>query len=375
MRPISPSSTSPRSPRLASRARRYAAAVVLLAAPAIGQLAPPPAQGSQFNGVILRVNDRIVTLFDYRGRLDERRQGIARADLTEDERRRLLAEAPSGVLREMLDEALLLSRGDQLAIEVEEERLARALENARKNFGIQNEAQFEQAMAQTGMTREEFSTRVRDQMIYQEVLGREVHSMIEIKEEELMRDYRARPADFTTPVERQVREVVVFVSVEAAREEQAVLATELVDRIRAGAAMAEVVAESAAERRSSGAIDLGWVLPGDLDPALELAIADLEPGEVTEPIDGRGGFHIVQLVDRRAAKLRPFSEVKEEMEDAERMRRFQSELEKYMARLEAQAYIVADPPAEAANFRRTTPAEPELPELLAPVEPVPDPPS
>jgi peptidyl-prolyl cis-trans isomerase SurA len=371
MRAIFPSTTSLPARRLPG-SRRAAAilAVSLLAAgsPAAGQ----PTGATAVNGVILRVNDRIVTLFDYRERLLERQRGIERAEIPADERRERLERAPADVLRELLDESLLLSRGDQLAVEIEDDRLQRALENARRNFGIENEQQFEQAMAQSGMTREEFRTRVRDQLVYQEVLGQEVHSKIEIKEEELMRDYRARPADFTTPVERQVREFVVLDQGPAGpvpADEQAALAATLGARVRAGEPMAEVVAASAAAGSTSGAIELGWVRPGDLDAALERAIAELAPGGVTAPVPGRGGLHVLQLVARREAKLRPFSEVKEEMEDAERIRRFQGELEKYMARLEAQAFIVADPPAEAAGFRRTTPTEPELPELRLPAEP------
>jgi parvulin-like peptidyl-prolyl isomerase len=348
-------------------------ALLLLASPAAFAQAPA-ATGAPLNGVILRVNDRIVTLYDYRERLEERQRAIERADMPDDERRQRLAAAPADVLRELLDENLLLSRGDQLVVEVEEERLERALQNARRNFGIENEEQFAQAMAQSGMTSDDFRARVRDQMVYQEVLGREVHSKIDIKEEELMREYRTRPGDFTTPAENQLREFVVLDDGGGSADERQALAVELAARVRAGEPMADVVAPTAISGRTSRAIELGWVKAGDLDAALDVAVAALEPGEVSAPVAARGGLHVLQLTERHAAKLRPFSEVKEEMEDAERMRRFQGELERYMAHLEQQAHIVADPPAEAAGFRRSTPSEPELKEMLAPVAPVSPPP-
>lgn len=368
MHAICRSAIKPR-PRLSPASAGFAA-LLAFAIPAAAQ--PGGEAARDLNGVILRVNDRVVTLYDYRERLIERQRAVERAQLAADEKRQRLAAAPADVLRELLDENLLLSRGDQLAVEVEEERLDRALQNARRNFGIENEEQFASAMAQSGMTRDEFRLRVRDQLVYQEVLGREVHSKIEIKEEELMRDYRARPADFTTAAETELREFVVLAegpNALPAAAERAALAAELETRVRAGEAMAEVVAASAAAGRTSGAIDLGWLRAGDLDPALERAIGDLAPGQVTAPVEGRGGLHVIQVIDRRLPQLRPFSAVKEEMEDAERIRRFQGELERYMNRLEEQAYIVADPPAEAANFRRATPAEPELKEMLAPVSP------
>lgn len=45
--------------------------------------------------------------------------------------------------------------------------------------------------------------------------------------------------------------------------------------------------------------DLGWIGPGILPTALELAVEQLKPGEVSDPIQTEGGWQLVQLVKRR----------------------------------------------------------------------------
>ena len=45
--------------------------------------------------------------------------------------------------------------------------------------------------------------------------------------------------------------------------------------------------------------DLGWVNPGDLVPQFEEAMNALKPNEVSEPVQTRFGWHIIQVLDRR----------------------------------------------------------------------------
>ena len=139
-------------PAMAQVAPSAAAPPVAAATPA----APPARSGEEINRIVLRVNDRIVTLFDYHERLRQRQQQIVRADIPEGEKESALAAAPAEALRELMDEALLMSRGDQLSATVDEDRLDRAEQSAKRNFGITSEADFAEALRQSGMTREQF---------------------------------------------------------------------------------------------------------------------------------------------------------------------------------------------------------------------------
>jgi len=49
--------------------------------------------------------------------------------------------------------------------------------------------------------------------------------------------------------------------------------------------------------------DLGWANPGRYVPEFEQALNALKPGEISEPLVSRFGVHLIQLLERREAKL------------------------------------------------------------------------
>jgi peptidyl-prolyl cis-trans isomerase SurA len=353
--------------------RRVSGAVLLLLL-----LVPAGARGEELNRIVLRVNDRIGTLDVYQSRLADRRHGIAREVTDAEERRQALAQAPQDVMRELLDELLLLSRGDQLAVEVSTERLDAAMAQAKDNAGVATDEEFRAALAQSGMTAEELRQRLRDNLLFQEVLGREVHSKIEVQEEELQRYYREHPDEFRVPEQVELREIVVLDAAGKPAEEMAALAGSIRAELLAGKTLEEVAAVHAGQNLTSSPIALGWLSLRDLDPALAAALAGVDQGGVSAPVRGRGGLHLLQVVARKEARLRPYGEVQEELERAERSRRFRDQLTTYMRDLERHAYIQAEPPPEAAGFRAATPSAVdelgpgEIPPP-APAPPAPDP--
>lgn len=308
---------------------------------------------------MLRVNDRIITLFDYRERLAERQRAIRKAELPPDQLLKELAAAPNAVLREMMDEILLLSRGDQLGSDVSQSRIDEAVTATRKNMGLEDDEQWQLALQQYGMSEAAFRARTRDNLLFQEVLGREVRGKIKVNDEDLQRYYREHAKEFETPAQTKLREIVVLEGAGRSAEELATFAAGLRQQLEGGKKLDEVAALYAPEKRTSGVNDLGTVKTGELDKKLEDALVDVPINGFSQPVSARGGLHILQVLERVAAKIRPYSEVQAELEAAERSRRFQAELASYMQELEKDAYLQASPPPEAANFRGTRPREPE----------------
>jgi peptidyl-prolyl cis-trans isomerase SurA len=311
-----------------------------------------PAPGAEVNRVVLRVNDRIVTLFDYQERLTDRREQIARSEAAPEERQRLIAEAPKEVLRDYLDENLLLSRADQLDVSPSAEMLASAEAQARKNWGIEDDTQFRAALRQTGMTAEEFRNRVRETLMYQEVLDRDVMSQVKVSDEELQRYYREHPDEFQVGMLLHLREVVLLESSGKSPEELEQTARELRAQLAGGKTLEDISAGGKDAGLTSAVIDLGWVEPKDVDAALAAAVEGLAHHEYAQPVKGRGGWHLVQLIERQDAHLRPYEEVREALRNRQRSRGYQERLADYMAGLEEKAYISSNVPAEAQGFRR-----------------------
>jgi peptidyl-prolyl cis-trans isomerase SurA len=75
-------------------------------------------------------------------------------------------------------------------------------------------------------------------------------------------------------------------------------------RIQAGQAdFAALAREHSQDGSSKEGGDLGWANPGRYVPEFEQALDALKPGDISEPVVSRFGVHLIQLLERREAKL------------------------------------------------------------------------
>ncbi len=326
-----------------SGARAVALAVLLATLPA-------GAAAADVNRIVLRVNDEIATLWEFEQRRGSRIREIQRADLPPERRQRLLADVGAQTMREMYEELLVLSRADQLDIEISDREVAAAVARTKTQFGIEADEEFRAALASSGMTIDDLGEQMRRNLLIRDVMGREVQQRIELEDEDLRRYYRDHPDEFSRPRRLQVREVVIP-DTAGSEEVLAELALEARSALLAGAEGSERLAELAADGQATGPLELGWVERGDLEPALEREIWDLQPGAVSAPITARGGRHVVEVVAEEAARLQPFVDVQDAIRDKLRAARYEEELANFLAELEDNSYVVQDLPPEAAGFR------------------------
>jgi peptidyl-prolyl cis-trans isomerase SurA len=82
--------------------------------------------------------------------------------------------------------------------------------------------------------------------------------------------------------------------------------TDLRERIVTGAAdFAEIARLHSQDGSAAKGGDLGWILPGDTVPEFERAMAALKPRELSEPVRSPFGYHLIQVLERRASGLTP----------------------------------------------------------------------
>jgi peptidyl-prolyl cis-trans isomerase SurA len=74
-------------------------------------------------------------------------------------------------------------------------------------------------------------------------------------------------------------------------------------RVQSGADFADLARQYSQDGSAAAGGDLGWAGPGQYVPEFEEVMAELRPGQVSEPLVSRFGVHLIQVMERREVPL------------------------------------------------------------------------
>ena len=94
-----------------------------------------------------------------------------------------------------------------------------------------------------------------------------------------------------------------------------------------GADFAEVAKEKSTGPSGPGGGSLGWFGPGMMVPAFEEAVAGMEAGSVSDPVETQFGWHVIKLNETRTAEAPALEDVREELETQVRQTKVQTAIE------------------------------------------------
>lgn len=84
--------------------------------------------------------------------------------------------------------------------------------------------------------------------------------------------------------------------------------------------------------------DLGWVNPGDMVPAFDRVMAEIEPGVISKPFKSKFGWHILQVIDRKETDLGEQVQ-RNQVYQMLQARQFEEELPIWLRKIRAEAYV------------------------------------
>lgn len=183
---------------------------------------------------------------------------------------------------------------------------------------------------------------------------------VDLKPNDLENYYQEHALLYSTPEKVRARHILIPLPKTGSNKEKDKLAKEkaeaLFAKIKQGADFASLAkAESSDTISAAQGGDLGWFAKGEMVPEFEKAAFDLKkPNDLAGPIRTNYGYHIIQLVERKSAEKRPFSEVKDLVEEQIRQERAKATFAQLKEKLEDLTKERGDslkPLAEALNLK------------------------
>lgn len=140
----------------------------------------------------------------------------------------------------------------------------------------------------------------------------------DVSDEELQAAYDAQYSDAEPEPEFNASHILV----ETKEEADAIKA-----ELDGGADFAELAKEKSTGPSGPGGGSLGWFGPGMMVPAFEEAVAGMEAGSVSEPVETQFGWHVIKLNETRTAEAPALEDVREELETQIRQTNVQEAIE------------------------------------------------
>lgn len=255
-----------------------------------------PGQGLR---VVARVNDDAITDFDLSQRVLFAIKTSGLQD-SPDLRQRM---APQ-MLRQMIDERLQVQDSKKLGVKPSEAEIQNRYTEIERAAGL-GRGQFRQYLQSVGISPDIASQQIEAQIAWAKIIRRKVRSQVDVSEAEID-DAMSRMRSNVGKTETRVAEIFVPVDRADSVDEGKRSADRIMEQLRRGAPFAAVAQQFSQGASAAAGGDLGWVLPGALDPSLDAAVERVQPRTFSEPVRSGSGWHILYVVDRRPfAAARP----------------------------------------------------------------------
>jgi peptidyl-prolyl cis-trans isomerase SurA len=222
-----------------------------------------------------------------------------------------LRELSRQVLERLINDRAQLQLAKETGIKVDEPSVDQAEQTvARQNQMTVDELRHR--IEQEGLDPKQLREQLRDQLMLTRLREREIDPRVRIGDQDVEQYQQEQLAASSDPARQLVNiaQLLVAVPENAGEAQVAALqdkAQRALARARAGEDFAALVSELSDAKDKSNGGQLG-LRSADRYPALFLeATRSLAVGAVTGPVRSGAGFHILQLIERRAAGLPPMT--------------------------------------------------------------------
>jgi peptidyl-prolyl cis-trans isomerase SurA len=249
--------------------------------------------------VVARVNDDAITDFELRQRITfaVRSSGMQE---TPDLQQRLGPQ----ILRQMIDERLQIQNSKGLGVKPSEAEVNQRVAEIERTAGMQP-GQFKAYLQSIGVPYEIAAQQIEATLAWAKIVRRRVRPQVDVSDTDID-DAMARIRNNVGKTESRVAEIFIPIDKVDQADEAKRSADRVIEQLRRGAAFAALAQQFSQGATAQQGGDLGWILPGALDPALDAAVEKMPLRQASEAIRTPAGYHIIYVIDRRPfASARP----------------------------------------------------------------------
>lgn len=290
--------------------------------------------------VVAVVNNDIITLEELNRSFAPFLQRIE-ADPRAREDESLIREGRRFILDRMIRELLMEQEAERLNIVVRDADVNSYIDEILYSRNMTRRGLLEE-LSRENTSYEEYRESVRRDIMKARLISREIRAKVHVSEEEIGAYYQEHRSLYEGREAVRLQQIFTPVprgSDAATREELRARAEAVHGRLMGGESF-----DALARQHSQGGPgwtggDLGFIEKGMILPEVETVAFALDRGQVSGVIESPAGFHIIMVLDRRGAGLKPLDEVRQEIIEMIGEKRMEERFQEWIEALKGKAYV------------------------------------
>lgn len=306
----------------------------------LGILAPTTGLNAVVDRIVAVVNDEIITLSElehtfhpYQKRIDDTYRGTDKG--------KVIAEGRIMVLNRMIDNRLIEQWSKKAGIVIKEDEITGTIKELlrRRNMSME---QFTQTLEREGSSLEFYRQDMKEQLMRMRLLRRELKTKIIVSDDEIGEHYVKNRDQYEGTEAVRIKQILILVPQNADRTAKARIVADA-ERIRQRLIDGESF-DLLAEKFSQGPAsatggDIGFLEKGTMLPEVDAVAFRLAKDEISEIIVSPVGLHIIKVMDRRGAGIKPIGIIREEIKAKLEEEKMEKSYEEWIADLRKRSHI------------------------------------
>ena len=301
-----------------------------------------PVRAEVVDKIIAVVNDEIITLYEFNTAFEPYRKNIENTYKGTD-KEAVIKQSREAFLQRLIDNILIEQEAKKsgAGIIVKDEEVMEVLQDilAKQKLSMQ---EFSKNLAQEGKSLDSVKKEIRGQMMRARLLRREVKSKILVSDEEIGEYYNKNRQEYEGKETVRIKQILLLLPPNADKTIIAKVkneAMQLHKRIKNGESFDLLALNYSQGPAAAQGGDVGFIGRGTIIPEVEAAAFSLPVGQVSEVIESSVGFHIIQVVDKKGAGLKPIAVVREEIKTKIEDEKLDKNFDEWIASVRAKSHI------------------------------------
>ncbi len=299
-----------------------------------------PVRAEVVDRIAAVVNDEIITLSELNAAFAPYEKNIENTYKGKD-KDSVIRQTREAFFQRMIDGILIEQEAKKAGISVKDEDVMNVIQGMITKQKISMD-ELMKNLAREGSSLETVKKEIRSQIIRMKLLKKEVRDKIIITDDEIGEYYNKHRHEYEGKESVRIKQLLLLLPVTASPDEKRKLKNEalrLRERIIKGESFDALTAQYSQGPAALQGGDVGFIEKGTIIPEVETVAFSLPPEQISDVIESSMGFHIIKVIDKKGAGLKPIAVVREEIQDRIENEKLEKKYEEWISSVREKAHI------------------------------------